>query len=110
MKASALYFENLTVAAGICYEAVDRDFVTFGTGQVIIFENGMHTFFTKGTNSVSMLQTEHLSVAGLPEKGRIRRSQVVVEFNVSFFHKIIIAIFGGGVRNRSAIAGFSPEI
>ena len=95
MKASALYLEYFAIAASICHVTVNRDLVTFGTGQVIILENGMHTFFTKGADSVSMLQTEYLSVAGLPEKGRIRRTQIVVEFNVSFFHRSIIAIFGG---------------
>ena len=70
----------------------------------------MNAFFTKSADAVSMLKPEHLSVAGLPEKHRIRRTQIEIELNVSFFHRSIIAIFGVGVRNRSEIAGFSPEI
>lgn len=92
VKTSALYLEYFTVAAGIGYEASNGDFVAFGTGKVIVLEHGMNALFSKSADAVGVLHTEHLPVAGLPEEGGVRWTQIVIELDVIFFHRVIIAI------------------
>ena len=92
MKTSALYLEYFTVAAGVGYEAPDGDLVAFGTGKVIILKYGMNALFSKSADAVGVLHTEHLPVAGLPEEGGVRWTQIVIELDVIFFHRVIIAI------------------